>query len=149
MSSANEQFCDAAEEAFEQFSGTMQTMAQVFEEGIVAANDYMRAFTDMINLVPELADDALNEAEEERCLRRSVRCGMMECMLGGSTSGWELREDVAKVISHRDGRVTVFARMFPRLSYGEVKRLQRDLKRFLPEGTDVKLMAVWEKRRKR
>jgi hypothetical protein len=146
---AQEELCDAAEETFEQLSGTMQMLTLVYEEAIVSANDYLRAVTEQFYLIPELADDAVNEVEEEQCLRRLVRCHMTETMLGGSVASWDAHEHVSQVISHRDGTYTVFARMFPRLSWWEVKRLHKDLKRFLPSDVKVTLMAVWEKRKKR
>ena len=147
--SASEDFCNTAEEVFESLSDTMQTVLLAMEEATLASNDYMRSVVESLHLLPVVADDAQSPEEEERCLRRAFRCGVMEMALGGSAAGWSLREDVAHVISHREGRYTVFARMFPRLSYGEVKRLRRDIKTFLPEGAQVRLIAVWEKRKKR
>ncbi len=149
MESTRDDFCAAAEETFEQLSSTMHLMALVYEESVVAATDHLRALTELYQLTPELADDAVNEAEEEQCLRRSIRCYMTETLLGRSVASWSAHKHVARVIAHKDGSYTVFARMFPRLTGWEVKRLSRDLKTFLPEGTSLKLNAVWEKRKKR
>ena len=143
-------FCDAAEEAFEQFGDVMGTFVEVMEDASIANNELMRDLAQLYAL-PGTPDDRTEQdaAEEERCLRQSMRCYLVDVMLcSGSVASWESRADVTKVVYHRsEDRYTVFARMYPRLSRGEVKRLQRDIKTFLPEGADVRIIAVWSRKK--
>lgn len=144
----DEAYCDAAEEAFEQFGDVFGTMIDAFETVAIVNNNYIRELAQLYAVEPLYCEeDAQSDAEEERCLRRAVRCYVAEATLGGSAAHWSMRHDVARVISHRDGRYTIFARMYPRLSRWEVKRLQADIKTFLPPDAQVRIIAVWSRKK--
>lgn len=142
-------YCGGAEEAFEQFGDVLGTVIEAFEDVSIANNRYIRTLAQLYS-VDSLywGEDAQSDAEEERCLRRAVRCYVTDSVLEGSAASWTTRQDVAKVISHRDGRYTIFARMYPRLSRWEVLRLKADICTFLPPDAQVRIIATWSLKRR-
>jgi len=135
--------CGTAEEVFEQFSDVFTTLVEAFEDIQITNHDYLRTLAQNYGSPSSFCTDR-EVAEHERCLRQTLRCSIVDVTLsGGSISNWEMRDDVAGVIAHREGRITIYARSCPRLSRGEVRRLRRDLFIFLPAGSDVRLKAIW------
>jgi len=137
--------CASAEEAFEQFSGVIQTLTEVYEDSTISATEHLREVSQLYGITFPVAPPQ-SPAEEERCIRKRLRCALVDSVLSyGPVANWTMRDDVAHVIQHKDGRITVFARSIPRLTKWEVKQLWRDIFTFLPNGANVRLVAIWKR----
>ncbi len=138
----DEAYCEAAQVALGKFSGTMRMMTEVYAESTVHANSYLRAVTDMLSLVPEVREQT--EEEEALQIRRSVRCVLVDNLLGGEPEWWDMRQDVSSVIDRRDGSHVIYARSIPRMTREEVRTLRDDIKMF-QHRTDhrIRLKAIW------
>lgn len=130
----------STEEFHDQFS-VLHMLVGVTVHHIEAADEFLQDQAKLYGIEEPLLGSLL----EDGSLREQLYNILSGAIHAGSAEGWRRRLDVARVIQHRDGRITVFARSIPRLSREEVRHLHCDLFSQLPETSDVRLVAVWKR----